>query len=112
MRYHFLDQFQFAQFRCVLDGELKYLNGTGNYIHKKKANVIPVEMEEILWYYLGIARLRFCLTQWYICFFALRSGEEHRRLCHNPSQLQLVEPPTGTPYFLYKEDMPKTTKLD
>ena len=30
-------------------GELKRLNGTGNYIHKKKANVITVEMEEILW---------------------------------------------------------------
>ena len=44
----FFDQFQFAQFHWVLDGELKQLNSTGNYIHKKKANVITVEMEEIL----------------------------------------------------------------
>ena len=40
---NFFDQFQFC---CALDGEP---NGTGNYIHKKKANVITVEMEEISW---------------------------------------------------------------
>ena len=43
------EQFQFAQFQSVLDGELKCLNATGNYIEKKKANVITNEMEERLW---------------------------------------------------------------
>ena len=30
------EQFQFAQFRSVLDGELKCLNATGNYIEKRR----------------------------------------------------------------------------
>ena len=46
---NFLEQFTFNHFRFVLDGELKRLNATGNYVHKKKACVITVEMEEILW---------------------------------------------------------------
>ena len=36
-------------FRSGLDGELKRLNGTGKYIHKKKASIITAEMEEVLW---------------------------------------------------------------
>lgn len=49
-------------------------NGTGNYIHKKKANGTTVEMEEIL---LENGLLGDCSpqTQWHT--FAPRSGEEH-----------------------------------
>ena len=84
-------QFQFAQCRSVIDGELKRLNATGNYIEKKKANVITTEMEERLWEQglLGddspqvlSKTLVFMIG---LCF-ALRSGEEHRRLRHKPSQ--------------------------
>ena len=46
---NFFEQFTFCHFRSVLDGELKRLNATGKYVHKKKACVITVEMEEILW---------------------------------------------------------------
>lgn len=46
---NFFDNHEFAPFCDVLDGELKRLNGTGKYIHKKKAEVITAEMEEILW---------------------------------------------------------------
>ena len=33
----------------MLDGKLKWLNATGKYVHKKKAEVITEEMEELLW---------------------------------------------------------------
>ena len=45
----FFLQFTFCHFCSVLDCELKRLNATGKYMHKKKACVITVEMEEILW---------------------------------------------------------------
>ena len=112
---NFFDQFQFAQFHNILDGELKRLNGTGKYIHKKKASVITLEIEEILWEkgLLGDCSPQVLSdTMVYLIglFFALRSCEEHRQLRHQPSQFQLEEPPRGTQYLLYKEDISKTNQ--
>ena len=42
--------------------------------------------------------------------FALRSGEEHRRLCHKPSQINVTNPDGEAPYIAYTEDISKTNQ--
>lgn len=41
--------------------------------------------------------------------FAIR-GEKHRKLRHNPSQIQLVEPTGGTLYLVFMADVSKTNQ--
>ena len=43
-------------------------------------------------------------------YFALRSGEEHRRLCYRPSQIELVTTPNGKEFLRYKEDISKNNQ--
>ena len=42
-------------------------------------------------------------------YFAIRGGE-HRKLRHDPSQIQLVEPAGGMPYLVFTEDASKTNQ--
>ena len=46
---NFFEWFQFVEFQAVLDGELKEINATGKFVHKKIVSVITEEMENILW---------------------------------------------------------------
>ena len=38
-------------------------------------------------------------------YFALQSGQEHRRLQYWPSQVTLFDPPGGHAYLVYQEDI-------
>ena len=102
-------------FKATIDGEMKRLNKTGKYVNKKQAQPIAVEQEDRLWE-LGLlgdhsphVLLNTIIYQVGL-FFALRSGSEHRRLRHSPSQIELVEPPGGRAYLIYREDISKTNQ--
>ena len=93
----------------------KRLNATGKYIDKKQAQPITVEQENRLWE-LGLLgdhdpRVLLNTIVYQVgFFFALRSGNEHRRLRYSPSQIQLYEPPDDRAYLVYREDISKTNQ--
>ena len=94
---------------------MKRLNATGNYLNKKQAQPITQEQENRLWE-LGLlgdhnAQVLLNTTVYQVgYFFALRSGNEHRRLQHYPSQIQLHQPPGDCTYLVYREDISKTNQ--
>ena len=111
-----LEDPEFAEFRGVLDVKRERQNATGKYIQKKKAGVIIIEMEERLREkgLLGNHSPRALLdTLVYLIGlnFALRSGEEHRRLRFKPSQIKVGVTPVGkAPYIVYCEEISKTNQ--
>ena len=79
---------------------------------KKQAAPLTEQNEEKLWQVgvLGAHNPQALLnTMIYTngLYFALRSGDEHRQLRHNPCQIQLVECPNERPYLEYTEDISK-----
>ena len=101
---------EFLQFRMVLDSEMKRLQASGIGTTRRKADPLAFEEEEILWekQILGGSTPQSLLnTMIYMngLYFSLHGGK--RNLCHNPSQIRLVEKPGERAYLEYREDLSK-----
>ena len=103
---------EFCSFRVSLDAEMKRLQSKGVGSVHKQAEPFTMEEEELLWErkILGDHSPEALLnTMIYMngLYFALRSGEEHRQLRHNPCQIQVIERQSERSYLLYTEDISK-----
>jgi hypothetical protein len=108
---------EFHGFRCSLDAEMKRLQSKGVGSVHKQAEPFTTEEEELLWEkkILGDHSPDALLnTMVYMngLYFALRSGEEHRHLRHNPCQIEVIERQGDRPYLLYTEDISKNRPGD
>lgn len=111
----FLNSIQFERLRCVLDAEMKSVSQKGIGIDRTHSDIITREMENKLWdkKILGDHNPTVLVrTLLYLNGknFALRGGEEHRRLRFHPAQITLVQPQLAEPYLKYTEDASKTNQ--
>jgi hypothetical protein len=108
----FLSQSEFSSIPVVLDNVMKRGAQVGMGLHVRKAEVISVQKEEILWSkgLLGCQSPQILLdTMVFLCglHFALRSGDEHRQLSRD--QLHLHENDAGR-FLEYTEKMSKNNR--
>ena len=108
----FFKDHEFADFRASLDAEMKRLQSAGVGSVRKQAEPICLEEEELLWEkkLLGDHSPDALLNTMVFMnglYFALRSGGEHRQLCHNPCQIELCEPRNERSFLRYRGDISK-----
>lgn len=102
----------FADFRMNLDAEMKRLQRKGLGSHKRQAESLSIEEEELLWAkgLLGSATPQALVDTMLFMnglYFALRSGDEHWQLRFDPCQIELIERTGQRPYLKYTEDISK-----
>ena len=104
----------YADFRSTLDAEMKRLKRASMGSRKRQAEPRTPE-EELLWEkrILGDHSPQALLNSVFffngVCF-ALRSGDEHRRLRFKECQIQVVEKPGERAYLMYTEDSSKNNQ--
>ena len=103
---------EFADFRCLLDPEMKRLQAAGKGTKKKQAEPLTIQEEEFLWQkgFLGDHTPQVLLDT--IIFmnglnFTLRSGKEHRQLRFILPQIELVKKQGERAYLVCREDVSK-----
>ena len=101
----------FSDFRATLDSEMKRIQSKGIGSKKRQAEPLTVEEEELLWKsgQLGHHSPQALVdTIFFICiYFAPRSGQEHRMVRFQPSQIELIEQPGRRAFLRYTEDISK-----
>jgi hypothetical protein len=105
---------EWQDFRQILDGIMKCTTAQGVGIERKQADVITTDQEEMFWKTKKLGDYNPKVLLRTLVFlngknFALRSGEEHRRLRLSPAQIVLVENETGD-YLKYTEDVSKSNQ--
>ena len=106
-----LDEREFCQVRNALDNRMKQLTKMGCVKLRKKARIITVDEENMMWnasILCSSNRKQLVETLLYLfgIHFSLRAGIEHKALRVGPnSQLKLVQPSDGSlSYLEYTED--------
>ena len=105
----------FVSFRQTLDAEMKHIKRTGAGCSKRQAEPLTAAAEELLWQ-KGVLGNHSPLALLHTVFyfngvrFALRSGDEHRRLRFEKSQVVVVRKPGERTYLQYTEDSSKNSQ--
>jgi hypothetical protein len=111
--FRFFNDDLFSKLRTSLDTVMKERSAAGIGVHSKRAEVITLDEEDQLWSknILGDGngkQLVETLVYLLGLHFALRGGQEHRRLRWTNSQIALKYDDQGRKYLEYSEDVSKT----